>query len=62
MEGSKAERGGSVLLEAERFEEYGGWLLDSQFEKDMGSAYLLAHGLGAPVAGGAHRCFWAPCE
>lgn len=38
-----------VLLEAERFDDYGGWLLDSQFEKDMGSAYLLAHGLGAPV-------------
>lgn len=24
-------------------------MLDSQFEKDMGSAYLLAHGLGRPV-------------
>lgn len=38
-----------VLLEAEQFSDYGGWLLDSQFEKDMGSAYLIAHGMGAPV-------------
>lgn len=38
-----------VLLEAEQFADYGGWLLDSQFERDMGSAYLLAHGLGKPV-------------
>ncbi|MGN0073037.1 MAG: FAD-dependent oxidoreductase [Coriobacteriales bacterium] len=37
------------LLEAELFQSYGGWLLDSQFEKDMGSAYLLAHGMGVPV-------------
>lgn len=39
-----------ILLEAEQFANYGGWLLDSQFEKDMGSAYLIAHGLGRPVA------------
>lgn len=38
-----------ALLEAEQFADYGGWLLDSQFEKDMGSAYLMAHGMGAPV-------------
>ena len=38
-----------ILLEAEQFDEYGGWVLDSLFEKDMGSAYLMAHGLGKPV-------------
>lgn len=38
-----------VLLEAERFDNYGGWLLDSQFEADMGSAYLIAHGMGELV-------------
>jgi len=39
-----------VLIEAEEFENYGGWVLDSQFEMQMGSPYLLAHGLGRPVA------------
>lgn len=38
-----------ILVEAEAFDDYGGWILDSQFEAEMGSPYLLAHGLGAPV-------------
>jgi hypothetical protein len=38
-----------ILIEAEGFENYGGWVLDSQFETQMGSPYLLAHGLGRPV-------------
>lgn len=40
----------SILVEAEDFTDYGGWVLDSQFELQMGSPYLLAHGLGRPVA------------
>lgn len=39
-----------ILLEAEEFDDFGGWTLDSQFEVEMGSPYLLAHGLGVPVA------------
>jgi hypothetical protein len=39
-----------ILVEAEEFDDFGGWLLDSQFELEMGSPYLLAHGLGRPVA------------
>ena len=38
-----------VLIEAERFDDYGGWLLDHQFMDQMGSPYLLAHGAGKPV-------------
>ncbi|MEM8922096.1 MAG: FAD-dependent oxidoreductase [Actinomycetota bacterium] len=38
-----------ILIEAEEFAHYGGWLLDSQFELQMGSPYLLAHGMGRPV-------------
>ncbi|MEM9464345.1 MAG: hypothetical protein AAGA90_03180 [Actinomycetota bacterium] len=38
------------LIGAEEFADYGGWLLDSQFEIQMGGPYLLAHGLGRPVA------------
>ena len=41
---------GDVLIEAEEFEDYGGWVLDAQFETEMGSPYLLAHGNGQPVA------------
>jgi hypothetical protein len=33
-----------VLLEAEEFKQFGGWVLDQQFMDQMGSAYLLAHG------------------
>ncbi|MEM9410276.1 MAG: hypothetical protein AAGA30_04135, partial [Planctomycetota bacterium] len=38
-----------VLVEAESFKETGGWLVDQQFIDQMGSPYLLAHGLGVPV-------------
>ena len=38
-----------VLLEAEQFANHGGWLVDQQFMDQMGSPYLLAHGLGEPV-------------
>ena len=38
-----------VLVEAESFDEHGGWVLDTQFIDIMGSPYLLAHGLGQPV-------------
>ncbi len=39
----------TILVEAESFENYGGWELDTQFIEIMGSPYLLAHGLGKPV-------------
>ena len=38
-----------VLLEAEQFTDLGGWVVDQQFMDQMGSPYLLAHGLGEPV-------------
>ena len=42
--------GDTLLVEAERFEDRGGWVVDSQFMDQMGSPFLLAHGLGVPVA------------
>ena len=39
-----------ILVEAEDFDDLGGWVVDSQFEVQMGSPYLLAHGIGRPVA------------
>lgn len=38
-----------ILVEAESFDNPGGWKLDTQFIDIMGSPYLLAHGLGNPV-------------
>ncbi|HWL09656.1 MAG TPA: FAD-dependent oxidoreductase [Planctomicrobium sp.] len=40
----------TILVEAESFDQQGGWSLDTQFIGSMGSPYLLAHGLGKPVA------------
>lgn len=40
---------GDLLIEAESFDSHGGWKLDTQFITEMGSPYLLAHGLGRPV-------------
>jgi hypothetical protein len=48
-----------VLVEAEEFTNYGGWTLDSQFETQMGSPYLLAHGLGRPVSDAATTIVFA---
>jgi hypothetical protein len=45
-----ANPGHTVLVEAEQFAECGGWVRDCQFMDQMGSPYLLAHGLGVPVA------------
>lgn len=38
-----------VLIEVESFDSKGGWVVDQQFMDQMGSPYLLAHGLGEPV-------------
>ena len=38
-----------ILIEAEEFSDFGGWVLDSQFDVEMGSPYLLAHGFGTLV-------------
>ena len=39
----------TILVEAESFEDLGGWVIDQQFMDQMGSPYVLAHGLGEPV-------------
>jgi hypothetical protein len=41
--------GNVILLEAEGFDDLGGWKLDQQFMDQMGSPILLAHGMGIPV-------------
>ena len=43
-------RAETLFVEAESLESHGGWALDTSFIPIMGSPYLLAHGLGKPVA------------
>ncbi len=40
---------GFLWVDAEDFENYGGWSMDTQFVPQMGSPYLLATGIGVPV-------------
>lgn len=39
-----------LWLETENFDNKGGWVVDQQFMDLMGSPYLMAHGMGVPVA------------
>jgi len=39
----------TLLVEAEGFDKKGGWVIDQQFMDQMGSPFLMAHGLGNPV-------------
>ena len=50
--GNEDQRAASeiVFVEAESFESWGGWVNDQQFMDLMGSPFLLAHGMGQPVA------------
>ena len=50
MAGTLPQRAERLWVEAEAFTEKGGWVVDQQFMDEMGSPYLLAHGLGVPVA------------
>ncbi len=46
----KAGMGGeTMLIEAEDFDDRGGWVIDQQSMDQMGSPYLMAHGLGVKV-------------
>ena len=40
----------SLWVEAESFAQKGGWSVDQQFIFEMGSPYLIAHGMGRAVA------------
>lgn len=48
------------LIEAESFADLGGWVVDQQSMDVMGSPYVLAHGLGRPVANARTTCAIPP--
>ncbi len=39
-----------VLLECENFADLGGWTVETQSMRSLGSSYVMAHGYGVPVA------------
>ena len=41
---------GRLFIEAESFTDLGGWVVDQQSMNIMGSSYIMAHGMGVPVA------------
>ena len=45
-----AANAATVFVECESFQKKGGWSVDQQFMDQMGSPYLIAHGVGTPVA------------
>jgi hypothetical protein len=55
LAGAAASVEAGILIEAEAFAEKGGWSVDQQFVEQMGSPYLLAHGLGKPVQNAATK-------
>ena len=51
----RAQATDTVFIEAESLASHGGWKLDTSFTNIVGSPYLLAHGLGKPVADAAGK-------
>jgi hypothetical protein len=43
-------------VEAESFDTLGGWVIDQQSMDQMGSCYVMAHGMGLPVADAETVC------
>ncbi len=41
--------GAEIWIETENLKNKGGWVVDQQFMEEMGSPYLLAHGMGKAV-------------
>lgn len=46
----------NIWLEAESFDTLGGWIIDQQSMEQMGSAYIMAHGMGTPVQDAETTC------
>ena len=54
---TKINSSNSVMLLATQFADKGDWTVEQQFVLQMGSSYLLAHGLGSPLAKDAVTSF-----
>ena len=52
----------SVLTLCTRFDHLGDWTVEQQFVLQMGSSYLLAHGIGEPLKDHPHTEITLPAE
>lgn len=52
----------SLLVLATTFDELGGWTVEQQFVLQMGSSYLLAHGIGEPIVQDARTSINIPAD
>ena len=50
----------SLMLLATRFKDLGDWTVEQQFVIQMGSSYLMAHGIGTPLERDARTTFEVP--
>lgn len=50
-----AQHSEAIIVEAESFDTKGGWSIDQQSMDEMGSPYLIAHGIGTPVGDATTR-------
>ena len=50
----------SLMLLATRFKDLGDWTVEQQFVIQMGSSYLMAHGIGTPLERDAQTTFEVP--
>lgn len=57
---SQISKQNSVMLLATQFANLGDWTVEQQFVLQMGSSYLLAHGIGTPLANDATTTFEIP--
>ena len=44
-----------IFIEAENFKNLGGWVIDQQSMETIHSSYIMAHGMGVPVADAVHE-------
>ena len=50
------------MVLATTFADKGDWIVEQQFVLQMGSSYLMAHGLGTPLAKDAQTTVTVPCD
>ena len=58
----RLNRSNSVMVLATTFDNRGDWTVEQQFVLQMGSSYLLAHGIGTPLANDAVTKVTVPAD
>ncbi len=59
---NQINKNNSAMVLASKFADRGDWTVDQQFVLQMGSSFLLAHGLGTPLANDAVTTVEIPAD